>query len=233
MLIDTDPGTFVLLLFIGAVLFGPFLYGSSYLIAYVCLWRQRPSNADNLQLGELQPHTHVGHPDGLCYLPLFKNRYHSRVIRQIGHFPSIIALARVSKSYRVNARGVLTVIGDGVAHFEPNRREGLVWDVIEAMMARFDLVGGQHLTRASFSPPDGYGYIELFIPTKRNEILEVLGPNPLLQTIINVNPAYRFSAKGALLEKEAGHLWFETGHLIDGWMQVLAWNACHPGVRCG
>ena len=29
MLIDTDPGTFVLLLFIGAVLIGPFLYSGT------------------------------------------------------------------------------------------------------------------------------------------------------------------------------------------------------------
>jgi hypothetical protein len=28
-------------------------------------------------------------------------------------------------------------------------------------------------------------------------------------------------------------LCFETGYLIDGWTQVLAWNACHPEVRIG
>src|ERR1700683_3564649 len=144
-----------------------------------------------------------------------------------------MALLMVSKFYRRNLKGVLTVIGDGLAHFEEDNKGGLVWDMLEAMMTRFDLVGGQHLTIISLFPPDRYSYLELFIPTSRNEILEALRPTPLLQTIVNINPTYRFSITGAVLEREAGLFWFERGFRIDGWTQVLAWNACHPGARIG
>ena len=239
MLANTDPSLLLFLYLLVALLSGPTFYLLLRLIVHVILWLfpdpvvdegQQPSN--NLEL-ELRPDTHVGCPDGLCYLPLFHKRMRPRVIRQIGHFPSIIALTIVSKSYRRNVRGVLELIGDGVAHFEPDIREGLVWDIIESMMARFDLVGGSQLTRISYLPPDGYSYLQFFITTKRNEILEALGPNPLLQTIININPAYHCVITGVVLEKGTGHLLFERDFSIDGWTQALAWNACHPGVRIG
>jgi hypothetical protein len=232
MLVNTDPNL-LLLVFIAAILGGPTLYVFLRIIAHIILWLFPAPIVDEVQLNELRPDTYIGCPDGLCYLPLFKKQHHPRVIRQIGHFPSIRALVIVSKSYRANPRGVLKVIGDGVGHFEPNRREGLVWDLVEEMMTQFDLIGGRHLTRVSILPPDGYSYVELFMDIKHNEILTVLGPNPLLQTVIDINPAYRFGVKGWVFEREAGHLCFETGHLIDRWMQVLAWNACHPGVRFG
>src|ERR1700683_2860676 len=120
MLINMDPGVFVI---IATALFGPFLYACLYIISYIIsLWSQQPPT-NNFQLNELQPDTHVGCPNGLCYLPLFVQTYHPRIINRIGHFPSVLALTTIPTLYRTKVRGVFRIIGDGVAHFEPNNRE--------------------------------------------------------------------------------------------------------------
>ena len=82
MLADTNPSLLVFLYLLAAMLGGPALYVLLYSVTHIILWLfpapvidgvQQSSNTNNMQL-ELQPDTHVGCPDGLCYLPLFNTR---------------------------------------------------------------------------------------------------------------------------------------------------------------
>jgi hypothetical protein len=86
-------------------------------------------------------------------------------------------------------------------------------------MGRFSLISGEKLSTLSFSPPAGYTYLKLFIPTKRNEILRMLGPNPLFQSVIDIDQAYRLSIKGCLFEK------------VDGFLKVVKANIEMHGCR--
>jgi hypothetical protein len=85
---------------------------------------------------------------------------------------------------------MLNIIGDGVAHFEPDKNGGLVWKMMDNMMSRFNLIGSRQLKILLFAPPEGYIYLELFVSDRRNAILRNLGPNPLLQTVVNINSNY-------------------------------------------
>ena len=87
-------------------------------------------------------------------------------------------------------KGKLELIGDSLAHFEPDTSEGLVWEAVEDMVSQFDLIGSRQLCMVSFMPPEGYSYLELFIPERWNVVLRVLGPNPLLHTVIRVDLNY-------------------------------------------
>jgi hypothetical protein len=205
MLVDTDPQTFIVLVLIAACLGGPAIYLILYIIISLILWIS-PINESSPS--ELQPETRVGCPDGLCYLPLFKTRYHLRITEQIGHFPSILALSAVPTSYRRKAKGTLTIIRDGLAHYEPAVSGGLAWDIVGEVMTRFDLIGGRQLSRLSFKLPEGYSY-QLFVPTVRNEILKIVGPHPFLQTIIN-----QFNLS---LQRQGISLGEEWGIYTDRW----------------
>jgi hypothetical protein len=79
---------------------------------------------------------------------------------------------------------MLNIIGDGVAHFEPDKHGGLVWEIKDDMTSWFDLIESRQLKILSFTPPKGYSYLELFVSDRHNEILRNLGPNPLLQTSV-------------------------------------------------
>jgi hypothetical protein len=138
MLVDTDPGTFAFILIATGALSCPFLYGCFYLIGYFI--NRSPPRTNNLQL-ELRPDTRVGCSNGLCYLPMFKRTFHDRIVTRIGHFPSILALTTIPKAYRTKAKGSIDLMGDGVAHFEPNVRDGgFVWDILEEMMSYESLI---------------------------------------------------------------------------------------------
>ena len=189
MLIDTHPGAFVLVVVVAA-LGGLFLFGCLYFIYYIFLRPQQPTpvapvhapthTTNELQLAKLRPDTCIGCPDGLCYLPMFIQSCHTQITNRLGHFPSILALMTIPNSYRRKARGKLEILGDGIAHFEPDRSEGLVWVIVEDLMSQFDLIGSREFSRISFMPPEGYFYLELFVPERHNKILRTLGPNPLL-----------------------------------------------------
>jgi hypothetical protein len=229
MLVDTNPQMFVVLVLIAACLGGPAIYLILYIIASTICW---VSSTNQPSPNELQPDTRVGCPDGLCYLQLFKKRYHSRIIENIGHFPSIMALSAVAKSYRRNAKGTLTLIGDGLAHYEPVVSGGLAWDIVGDVMTRFDLIGGRQLSRLSFKPPEGYSYIELFVSTKRDEILKVVGPYPSLQTVINVDSTYRSNVKGFLWKRDGGFVQMVGGFIeVYAWDEVIELDSRRPGSR--
>jgi hypothetical protein len=228
MLIDSDPGAFFVIILAAAALFGPFIFGILYAIAYIT---SPPSITNDV---ELRPDTRVGCSDGLCYLHLFKRQYHTQLTKQLGHFPSVFAISVINKSYRTRARGELEIIGDGMAHFEPDYRGGLVWDIVKDAMGRFSLISGGELSTLSFSPPAGYSYLELFVPTKRNEILSMLGPNPLLQSVIDIDSVYRLSIEGYLIEEEEGFLKVVKANIgMEAWAQVIAWDDFRQEVRVG
>ena len=142
-------------------------------------------------MDKLQLDTHIGCPDGLCYLLMFSRTIHLQLIKELGHSPTILALTTFPPSYQLKAKGMLNIIADGVAHFEPDKNGGLVWEIMDNMMSQFDLIGSRQLKILSFTPPEGYSYLELFVSDRRNEILQNLGPNPLLQTVVNINLNYR------------------------------------------
>jgi hypothetical protein len=90
------------------------------------------------------------------------------------------------------------IIGDRFAHFERNKDEGYVWEVLEEVMSRFEFIGSGRMRILSSTPPLGYKYVELFYPKWRNEVLQSLGPFPRLQAIINANHDYRMAFMGVL-----------------------------------
>jgi hypothetical protein len=63
------------------------------------------------------------------------------MVAQLGHFPTIIALASITTSYKRKIRGKLMLIEDSVAHFEKDRNERLVWEVVDELMGQFDFIG--------------------------------------------------------------------------------------------
>ena len=235
MLVDTDPGAFTFILIATGALSCPFLYGCFYLIGYfINQSPQQQLRTNNLQL-ELQPDTRVGCSNGLCYLPLFKRSYHDHIVTHIGYFPSILALTTIPKVYRTKAKGSLELIGDNIAHFEPNVRDGgFVWDIVEEMMSHFDLIGARGLERISLNPPEGYSYLALFIPTRRNVLNAILGPNPLLQVVIDIDLADCLEIEGFLWEKEEGLLKLIEGDVqMNAWERIIAWNDYQPGIMIG
>ena len=228
MLIDSDPGAFFLIILTAAAVFGPFIFHILYGIVHIT---SPPSTTNDV---ELRPDTRVGCSDGLCYLRLFKRQYHTQLTQQLGHFPSIFAISAIKKSYRTRARGGLEIIGDGMAHYEPDYRGGLVWGIVKDAMGRFSLISGGELSILSFTTPAGYSYLELFVPTKHNEILSMLGPNPLLQSVIDIDSVYRLSIEGYLVEEEEGFLKVVKANIgMEAWVQVIAWDDFRQEVRVG
>jgi hypothetical protein len=156
---------------------------------------------------------------------MFTKDRRQRVLKRIGHFPSILAISSVPRSYRTKIKGWFEIIGDGIAHFEEDRNGGPVWALLDEMTGRIDLIGDRNLWRVSSTPPVGYSYAELFVPGKRQEILEHLGPEPLLQSVIDINPTHRFAIKGYLWEKEPGVFCVLKGLTRnDVWEQIFRWN---------
>ena len=196
MLADTNPGLVTLLMLISAALIGPFVYVCLRIIVYFLC--PTPSSANELQTIELQPTTRVGHSDGFCYLELFLFQYSQLLKARLGCYPTIMELVAVAPSYRRRIRGSVKIIGDHFAHFEQNKDEGYVWDVLEEVMSRFEFIGSGRMRILSSTPPLGYKYVELFYPKWRNEVLHSLGPFPRLQAIINVNHDYRMAFIGVL-----------------------------------
>jgi len=69
---NTDSGTFVFLIFITAIPFGPTIYVYLCLICYIILFfYPTPASNEPSHVG-LHPETCVGCPNGLCYLHMFK-----------------------------------------------------------------------------------------------------------------------------------------------------------------
>src|ERR1700737_4455280 len=116
---------------------------------------------------------------------MFITTYHNRITRQLGHFPSLFAITTIAKTYRKPARGNLTLIGDGLAHFEYDSDGFLIWDQIDNLMLQFDLLVDQDMFHITSTPPEGYDYIKLFIPSRRNDIMTILRLNPTLQQPLN------------------------------------------------
>jgi hypothetical protein len=172
------------------------------------------------QSNELRLETRVGCPDGICYLQMFDMRHQDRIFTYLGYFPTIIAIASVPKSFRRKVKGKLEFIGDGVAHFEQSIGEGLVWDIVEGLVGRNEWVGGSELCKVSSVPPEGYRYLVLFLPEWRNTILQCLGPNPLLQTIIDIDAGYRTQFFGVLWQKETDKYSLEMELNMDVWEQL-------------
>ena len=120
------------------------LYSTAYVIDIIVQYFF-PEDQPPVELG---PDTHVGCPDGLCYLHMFMSRYHDLITRRLGHFPSTLALSTFSKLYRRNlARGKLELIGDGLAHYEPDVSGDLVWEIVEKLTIPLDLIGGRNLVK--------------------------------------------------------------------------------------
>jgi len=128
MLVNTDPGAFAGLMLLTGVLIGPFILGSLYLV-----YRLWPTPVTN-DTRSLQLDTRVGCPNGICYLTMFEKRYQPLMLIRLGHFPTIIALATIPKSYRRKVKGKLTFIEDGVAHFEKDKNERLAWEIVDEVM---------------------------------------------------------------------------------------------------
>jgi hypothetical protein len=163
---------------------------------------------------------------------MFLTRRHDRVTNQLGHFPTILALSAIAKSYRRKIRGRLDLIGDGLAHFEPDPHGFLVWEVLDNMMTRFDLIGGRNLSKVSNKPPEGYGYIEIFNPSNCNDILKILGSNPCLQEILNTNLDSRLDLKGFLCATGDNSCKIVLGiGKEDIWSVIMMWSGFCPEVR--
>jgi len=97
------------------------------------------------------------------------------MVAQLGHFPTIIALANIATSYRRKIKGKLTLIEDGVAHFEKDRNERLVWEVVDELICQLDFIGSRQVRIVLSRPPEGYWYTKLFLPEHRNDIMHQIG----------------------------------------------------------
>jgi len=216
MLIDPTSGTSVILIFITALL-GLI---SIHLISNI--WS--PLLNDEIQSKQLQLNTCVRCSDGLCYLPMFETRHHVRMVARLGHFPTIIALASIPSSYRRRIKGKLTLIEDGVGHFERDMSERLVWEVVDELICRLDFVGSRQMRIVSSQPPMGYRYSELFLPEYRNEIIYQLGSFPRLQVVVDINMEYRTEFIGLLWQMERNKFLLEKVLFTDVWAQLGGWE---------
>src|ERR1700730_14266876 len=195
------------------------------IICFVILWLFPAPTATILPLAAITPKPRIGCPDGLCYLQMFIKTYHERIIKNIGHFPSLFAISTIPKYYRRVARGKLKLIGNGLAHFEHDVHGFLIWEKIDEFMLEFHLADNHQLIHLSTNPPEGYEYINLFIPLRRNDVLTVLKQYPTLQQILNINPALRLDIKGTLWETEDNRFKMVL-HLFEGniWETVKLWG---------
>jgi len=69
-------------------------------------------------------------------------------------------------------------------------------------------------------PPEGYRYLELFLPEWRNMILQLFGPNPLLQVVADAHASYRTQFFGVLWQKETDKYSLEMELNMDVWEQL-------------
>ena len=219
MFMESDPGAFVIVILISCALFGPCLLAILYLLSYtISFWPASP--ASESQSNELQLDTRVGCPNGLCYLQMFQTRYCDRILAELGHFPTIIALASIAKSYRRKVKGTLTFIEDGVAHFEKDKNERLAWEVVDQVVGRLDWIGSREMRIISSQPPEGYRYSELFHRDHRNDIMHQLGPFPRLQAVVDINEEYRMEFIGVLWQKWTDKYVLEKELDMDVWAQL-------------
>lgn len=213
-----DLGALVVLIIIACIVVCAWCFIIFYLCTHASMFIAFLTTNEP-QSNELRLETRVGCGDGTCYLPMFARRYKDRVFKRLGYFPSIIALASVSKTYRKRVRGRLELIGDGMAHFERSNNERPVWDVVEELVGKIGWVGTNELRIVSSVPPEGYRYIQLFLPEWRNFIL-LLGPNPRLQAIIDIDASYRTQFIGVLWKKETDRYCLEKVLYMDVWGQL-------------
>jgi hypothetical protein len=217
-----DLGSFVVLIVIACVVCALWIAILWYLIANATTFlaslgvNRSQSNESN----ELHPNTRIGCLNGLCYLPMFATRDHPRMIARLGHFPTIIALASIPSSHRRKIKGKLVLIEDGVAHFEKDKDERLVWEVIDEFVCRLDLIGSREVRVVSSQPPEGYRYSELFHSNYRNDIIRLLGPYPHLQDVVNIDVQYRTEFVGVLWQKWTDKYVLEKEMDIDVWAQL-------------
>jgi len=62
----------------------------------------------------------------------------------------------------------------------------------------------------------------------------MLGPNPLLQSVIDIDSVYRLSIEGYLVEEEEGFLKVVKANIgMEAWAQVIAWDDFRQEVRVG
>jgi len=215
-----DLGALIVLILIACIIFGLWIFITMYLVQHATTFF--PSLTTNgSQSNELRPDTRVGCPNGLCYLPMFLTKYHHRIMPELGHFPTIIALSSVPSSYRRRIKGKLVLIEDGVAHFEKHKDEKLVWEVVNEIVGRSEFfTGSRQMTIVSFQPPEGYRYSELFHSNYRNDIIRLLGPFPRLQDVVNVDAQYRTEFVGVLWQKWTDKYVLEKDRDMDVWGQL-------------
>ena len=212
-------GTLVVFILIACIIFGLWIFIVWYLVRHATTFFQS-FTTNRSQSNELRLDTRVGCPDGICYLQMFEMRHKDRILARLGYFPMIIAIASVPKSFRRKIKGRLEFIGDGVAHFEQSIGEELVWDIVEGLVGRNLWVGSSELRKVSSMPPEGYRYLELFLPEWRNMILQLFGPNPLLQAVADAHASYRTQFFGVLWQKETDKYSLEMELNMDVWEQL-------------
>ena len=151
---------------------------------------------------------------------MFSTKHCNRMVAQLGHFPTIIALASIATSYRRKIRGKLTLIEDGVAHIEKHKDERLVWEVVDEIISRSEFIGSRQMKIILFQPPEGYRYSELFHSNHRNDIIRLLGPFPRLQDVVNIDAQHRTKFVGVLWQKETDRYVLEKERDMDVWEQL-------------
>ena len=214
-----DLASLIILILAACLVVGAWFTIAYYQVRHI---RSSPSWTTNESI-RLRPNTRVGCGDGTCYLSMFSKRYKDRILNRLGYFPTIIALASISKTYRRRVRGKLELVGDGMAHFERCKDERQVWDVVDELVGRVDWVGTNDLRIISSVPPEGYRYLQLFKPEHRNSILQFLGPNPHLQAVIDIDASYRTRFIGVLWKKETDRYCLEKELYMDVWGCLDGW----------
>ena len=155
----TNPDTLVLVICMMAFLIGPCLFICLYSIACIINIIIQYSFPDHQPPFKLGPETHIGCPDGLCYLSMFRRDCYDRVIQQIGHFPSIYALSNVPICYRrQSAEGTFKLIGDNLAHCESHLYGDPGWEIVEKLTLPL------HLIVVMGNSSQTWKYLPLFVP---------------------------------------------------------------------
>ena len=130
----TNPDSIVLVICLMAFFIRPCLYISLYTITYIIDYITQYSSFNHQPPFELGPETLVSCPDGLCYLAMFRKDCYDKVIQHIGHFPSIYALSTVPNYYRRQSAKVnFKLIGDNLAHYEPQLYGDPAWKIVEKL----------------------------------------------------------------------------------------------------
>jgi hypothetical protein len=128
--------------------------------------------------------------------------------------PSPAFLNRIEKIKRK-----LTLIEDGGAHFEQDKNEGLVWEVVEELVGCLDFIESRQVRVVLSRPPKGYHCLELFLLECRNFILRLLSAFPS-QAVVNINTEYRIGFIGVLWQKERDRYVLEKELDMYVWAQI-------------